>query len=141
MGRSGHRQEAYLPGTEIIGLGVAAFDGLQGLDDTDLRTTQDLMRRFSGQVLAEPLKAISQRHESALGLPRPRLVAVTEFVYEPTTRMPEVVVTDGHRVSRTLSDRGYRFELRMDENPHHRFVAVTCPTGYRPTSGFFLRVP
>jgi hypothetical protein len=51
------------------------------------------------------------------------------------------MVTDGEHVLRTPPDGGYRFRIRIDHDPHHRFVVVTRPTGYRPTSEFFLRIP
>ena len=121
------------------------------IDDSDLRTTTDLLRGFSDKELAEAMKAIPPRREPPLGLPRPRLVTVAGHVYEDRNVngkrdsdepvLPDVIVTDGEKVLRTPRDGGYRFGIRMDENPHYRFVVVTRPTGHKPTGKFFLRIP
>ena len=50
------------------------------------------------------------------------------------------MVTNGEQVARTASDGRYAFRIRMDENPHHRFVIVTRPSGFAPTRGFFARI-
>ena len=121
------------------------------IEDSDLRTTTDLLRGFSDAELEEARRAIPQRPEPSLGVPRPRLVTVTGNVYEDRnangTResdepgLAEVTVTDGEQVLRTPRDGGYRFLIQIGQNPHHRFVTVTRPTGYRPTAEFFLRIP
>ena len=120
-------------------------------DDSDLRTTKDLLSGFNNEELAEARKAIPPRREPSLGLPRPRLVTVTGHVYKDRNAngqrdsgepaLSGVVVTDGEKVLRSPSDGVFRFRIRMDESPHHRFVVVTRPNGYKPTGEFFLRIP
>jgi len=121
------------------------------INDSELRTTEDLLRGFNDKELAEAMQATPPRQEPPLGVPRPRLVAVTGRVYEDLNSngkrdsdepaLPGVVMTDGEKVLRSPSDGVFRFRIRMDENPHHRFVVVTRPNGYKPTGEFFLRIP
>ena len=51
-----------------------------------------------------------------------------------------MTVTDGRRIVRTSPDGSYEVSIQIDQEPHHRFVVVTCPSGYRPSGRFFLRV-
>ena len=55
--------------------------------------------------------------------------------------LPGVVVSDGDKVVRTSASGEYGFRIRVDEDPHHRFVVVTRPNGFRPTAAFFHRIP
>ena len=121
------------------------------ISDSDLSSTRDLLRGYSDAELREATRAIPRRPEPALGKPRPRLCVVMGAVYvdrnangrrdagEPG--LPGVMVSDGEKVVRTSALGEFRFRIRFDENPHHRFVVVTRPTGYRPTGDFFLRIP
>ncbi|MDP6555693.1 MAG: PQQ-binding-like beta-propeller repeat protein [Pirellulaceae bacterium] len=121
------------------------------IDDSDLHTTKDLLRGFNDKELTDAKRANPPRREPPLGLPRPRLVTVTGRVYEDRNTngerdadepaMPDVMVTDGERVQRTGDDGAYHFRIRIDEDPHYRFVVVTRPTGFKPTSKVFLRIP
>ncbi|MAG94994.1 MAG: hypothetical protein CMJ48_14805, partial [Planctomycetaceae bacterium] len=119
--------------------------------DTELKSTGDLLRGFDDAELTELRKVIPQRPELKLREASPRLAQVSGSVFEDRngngTRdagepgLADVSVTDGERVLRTDNDGGFRFQIRFDENPHHRFVVVTRPTGFRPTRGFFTRIP
>ena len=119
--------------------------------DTELESTGDLLRGFNDAELNALRKKIPQRAEPELGVARPRLAIVSGSVFEDRngngTRdagesgLAEVSVSDGERVLRTGDDGGFRFQIRFDENPHHRFVMVTRPTGFRPTHEFFHRIP
>ena len=121
------------------------------VEDTELKSTGDLLRGFDDAELQALRKQIPQRPEPELGVARPRLVIVSGMVFEDRngngTRdadepgLPGVSVSDGERVLRTGDDGGFRFQLRFDENPHHRFVVVTRSTGFRPTRRFFERIP
>ena len=118
--------------------------------DSELITTSDLLRGFNDKELAEAQRATPPKREPRLGLPRPRLVTVTGAVYQDRNAngqrdadeppMPNVMVSDGEGVVRTGDDGAYRFRIRMDEEPHYRFVAVTRPSGFKPTSSFYLRI-
>jgi outer membrane protein assembly factor BamB len=121
------------------------------IDDSELTTATDLLRGFSSEELVAAQRAIPSRREPPLGLARPRLIEATGHVYEDRNAngrrednepaLPNVMVSDGERVSCTGDDGAYTFEIRMDENPHYRFVVATRPTGYKPTSDYFLRIP
>ncbi|MFP6764225.1 MAG: hypothetical protein VB858_11420, partial [Planctomycetaceae bacterium] len=119
--------------------------------DTDLKTTGDLLRGYSDQELSALRLQIPQRPEPELATPRPRLALITGTVFEDRnasgTRdadepgLPNVAISDGERVLRSGQDGSFRFPVRFDENPHHRFVVMSQPTGFRPTRGFFVRIP
>ena len=121
------------------------------IDDSELSTAADLLRGFSNEELVAAQRAIPTRREPPLGLARPRMIKATGHVYEDSNAngrrdanelaLPDVMVSDGERVLRTSGDGAYHFEMRMDENPHYRFVVATRPTGYRPTGEYFLRIP
>ena len=120
------------------------------IEDSDLRTTADLLRGFSDAELDAAKAALPRQPEPSLGVARPRTVTVTGHVYQDRnangTREPEepglddVTVTDGLQLLRTSRDGGYRFRIEMAGEPHHRFVVVTRPSGHKPTGSFFLRV-
>ena len=111
------------------------------IEDSDLRTTADLLRGFSDAELDAAKAAVARRPEPPPGVARPR--TVTGRVYQDRnangTREPEepgladVAVTDGRQLLRTSHDGGYRFRIEMAGEPHHRFVVVTRPTGYKPS--------
>ena len=121
------------------------------VDDSVLKTTGDLLRGFNDLELSTFRKKIPQRAEPELGAARPRLAVVLGTVFEDRNGngarddgepgMSGVSVSDGERVIQTGKDGGFRFQIRFDENPHHRFVMVTRPTGFRPTRKFFARIP
>jgi len=120
------------------------------IPDTDLRTTADLLRGFNDAELEEASRQIPRRPEPLLRPARPRLVTATGIVFEDRNSngkrdpgepgLPRVVVSDGEKVIRTSAAGEYRFEVRVDENPHHRFIVVTRPSGFRPTTAFFHRI-
>ena len=121
------------------------------IPDTDLRTTPDLLRGFNDSELERFTRAIPRRPEPLLRQARPRLVTATGVVFEDRNAngkrdsgepgLPGVVVSDGDKVVRTSASGEYRFRIRVDEDPHHRFVVVTRPNGFRPTAAFFHRIP
>ena len=121
------------------------------IPDTDLRTTPDLLRGFNDAELEEFNRTIPRRPEPLLRQARPRLVTARGIVFEDRNAngkrddgepgLPGVVVSDGGKVIRTSAAGEYLFRIRVDENPHHRFVVVTRPNGYRPTAAFFHRIP
>jgi outer membrane protein assembly factor BamB len=121
------------------------------VDDSDLRSTADLLRGFNDEELAAAQRATPPKREPRLGLPRPRLVTVQGVVFEDRNDdgkrnddeppLPNVMVTDGERVLRTDGSGAFQFRIRMDEEPHYRFVVATRPTGFKPTGEFFLRIP
>lgn len=119
--------------------------------DTALKSTGDLLRGFNDDELAALRKKIPERPEPELGVARPRLASVSGTVFEDRngngTRdtgepgLSGISMSDGERVLRTGDDGAFQFQLRFDENPHHRFVVMTRPTGFRPTRAFFTRIP
>ena len=143
----------------MFGLWVGLHSGVRAGDDgpsdaipdSDLRTTADLLRGFNDAELDEANRTIPRRPEPPLRPARPRLVTATGTVFEDRNAngkrdpgepgLPKVVVSDGEKVIRTSATGEYQFRIRVDENPHHRFVVVTRPTGFRPTAAFFHRIP
>ncbi|MFP6700092.1 MAG: hypothetical protein VB861_00015, partial [Planctomycetaceae bacterium] len=137
------------------GLHTNAWAGDDGppdaIPDTDLRTTSDLLRGFNDAELEEFARQIPRRPEPELRQARPRLVTASGSVYEDRNAngkrdagepgLPGVVVSDGEKVIRTSVTGEYRFAIRVNQNPHHRFIVVTRPNGYRPTAAFFHRIP
>jgi outer membrane protein assembly factor BamB len=121
------------------------------VSDTRLTTTVDLLRGFNDDELTTLRKKIPQRPEPKLGAAKPRLAIVSGIVFDDRNGngaqddgeagLVDVNVTDGERVVRTGDDGGFQFQIRFDENPHHRFVVVTRPTGFRATGLFFQRIP
>ncbi len=119
--------------------------------DTKLTTSGDLLRGFSDDELQTMRRKIPEQAEPELGAARPRLVTVSGAVFEDRNEngtrddgergLADVSVSDGERVVRTKKDGSFQFQIRFDENPHHRFVVVTRPTGFRPTQAFFERIP
>ena len=129
---------------------AAEPDAGKVLDDTDLRTTEDLLRGFSSDELAKAERECPQRAEPELPKPVPRKVKVSGRVFldknsngrcdDGEGGIAEMRISDGHGVIRTDGDGRYAFDLEVNE-PHYRFIALTRPTGFRPTSPFFLRIP
>ncbi len=123
----------------------------RSIPDTELRTTADLLRGFNDEELAEAQRSIPERPEIPLREAIPRIVTVRGMVYrdgnadgkhdDGDAGMAGVLLTDGQRVMRTPPSGVFELVLRIDGEPHDRFVAVTRPSGYRPTSPFYLRIP
>ena len=121
------------------------------IPDTDLRTTADLLRGYNDEELAEAQRSIPERPETPLREAIPRIVTVRGMVYRDRNAdgkhdhgeagMSGVLLTEGQRVIRSPSSGVFELVLRIDNAPHDRFVAVTRPSGYRPTGSFFLRIP
>lgn len=139
---------------EVVALqsyGFATALAQEAIDDSELRATTDLLRGFNDEELAAAKKSIPPRPEPPLELAQPRLVTITGNVYEDLNAngrreinepaLPNVTITDGEKVLQTAADGSYCCHLRIDENPHYRFVVVTRPTGYKSTNPFFLRIP
>ena len=93
----------------LLCLGLACLANAQDtIDDSELRTTIDLLRGFSDKELAEAQRAIPPRREPPLGFARPRLVKATGHVYEDRNAngrrdenepaLPDVMVSDGEKV-------------------------------------------
>lgn len=121
------------------------------ISDSELTTTGDLLRGFSDAERTALKTKIPQRPDPKLGIARPRLAIVYGTVFEDLNSngvqdgdergLPDVRVSDGESVLKTASNGGFRFQIRFDENPHHRFVVMTRPTGFRATRQFFSRIP
>ena len=130
--------------------GIAEDDPAQAVADTQLTTTGDLLRGYSDRELQQIRQAIPRKPEPPLGVARPRIANVSGTVFDDRNTngqqdsgepgLAGVLVTNGEQVARTGKDGRYSFSVRMDENPHHRFVIVTRPNGFAPTRGFFARI-
>ena len=128
-----------------------ALSPQEPVNDSDLKTASELLRGFNDQELNALRRQIPQRPEPELAAPRPRLAIVTGTVFEDRNAsgtqdagepgLKDIVRSDGEQVLRCDQDGRFRFSIRFDENPHHRFVVLTRPTGFRPTRGFFVRIP
>lgn len=116
----------------------------------DVRSATELLRGYSDEELAAATRDFPRRPEPPLGRPVPRTVNVVGRVFRDDNRnnhpdedeqgLPGVLVTDGRRVVHTGDDGAYRFTFEMPDEPHCRFVVVTRPTGFRPTSRPMLRI-
>ncbi len=118
--------------------------------DTDLRSIEDLLRGYNQEELDAARKNIPKRPEPPLAATQPREVLVKGQVYEDKNGngkrdageigLPNIMVSDGDRVSHTAKDGSYKFNIQVLDEPHHRFVSATRPTGFKPTSNFFGRI-
>ncbi|MBI3947825.1 MAG: PQQ-binding-like beta-propeller repeat protein [Armatimonadetes bacterium] len=109
-----------------------------------------LLRGVTEAELAAARAAFPPGKEPDVGRPAPRPVTVAGRVFldanangEPDAAepgLPGVVVTDGERVRETGRDGSFLLRFAMGDEAHCRFVVVTRPSGYRPTTGWFLRI-
>ena len=107
--------------------------------------TQDLIRGFTDAELAEAQVIVPEREEPGLTAPIPRKVHVSGRAWVAdqgrANGLSDVRVTDGEYIYLTEEDGTFSFIFDMDDDPHCRFVVVVCPSGYRLTTPFFLRIP
>jgi outer membrane protein assembly factor BamB len=111
---------------------------------------QDFLRGYTDQELAAANALFAQRPEPAIQAPVPRKVRVRGTVFVDSNRngqresderaLPRTTISDGDRVTHTDTVGGFSFVLQLDGEAHHRFVSVTHPTGYVPTTPWFERV-
>mgnify|MGYP001361007070 CR=1 FL=1 len=123
----------------------------RAIPDTELKTTADLLRGYNDAELDEAQRSIPERPEIPLREAIPRIVTVRGMVYRDGNAngkhdggdagMAGVLLTDGQRVMRSPPSGVFELVLRIDSEPHDRFVVVTRPSGYRPTSPYYLRIP
>lgn len=139
-------QAAAAPGsTSVRDIRVAPVEPAAGV------TANDFLRGYTNAELDAAKAAVPKRDEPALAAPNPRAVTATGRVFVDANAnrvcdagergLPGVLVSDGERTARTGPDGRYAFSLRVEDEAHHRFVFATRPTGYRPTSAWFLRIP
>ena len=135
----------------LVFLGDAADQRPQDpVKDTDLRSIEDLLRGYNQEELDAVRKNIPKRPEPPLAATQPRQVLVKGQVYEDRNGngkrdadevgLPNIMVSDGGRVSHTAKDGNYEFNIQVLDEPHHRFVCATRPTGFKPTGNFFGRI-
>lgn len=120
-------------------------------DNPPLLTTVDLLRGFSSKELAEVQKLIPQRPEPPLAEAVPRIATIQGRVFldangngkqESNEKgLANITVSDCQRLEQTSQSGEFAFVLRFDDKPHHRFITVTRPTGYRLTGSFYVRIP
>ncbi len=118
--------------------------------DTDLRSIEDLLRGYNQEELDAARKNIPKRPEPSLAATQPREVQVKGLVYEDKNGngkreadeagLSYIMVSDGDRVTRTAKDGTFEFIIQVLDEPHHRFVCATRPTGFKPTTDFFGRI-
>ncbi|MEZ6049316.1 MAG: PQQ-binding-like beta-propeller repeat protein, partial [Planctomycetaceae bacterium] len=135
----------------IISPHLSAEEQGAEIPDSKLETVDDLLRGFSEEELNAAVKAIPRREEEPLKPAHPRLVSVTGKVFhdangngqqdEGEPGLADVPVSDGEQIITTDASGDYKFRIRFDDNPHHRFVMMTRPNGYQPTNEFFVRIP
>ena len=114
-------------------------------------TARDYLRGFTDEELAAARKAFPEREDPPHGAPIPRQVKVIGHVFvdanrngkadDGEPRLPDVMVSDGERVTRTGRDGAFSFSFPIVAETHHRFVFANRPTGYASTNSFFVRIP
>jgi outer membrane protein assembly factor BamB len=134
---------AAAPDEPVIALGP--------VEPTAGATAEVLLRGFTDEELAAAQKAVPPHPDPPLGTPVPRKVKVAGRVFEDANRngtpdagepgLGGVQVTDGETVARTDAAGRFAFSLAIDSEPRARFVVATRPTGYKPTTPYFLRIP
>jgi outer membrane protein assembly factor BamB len=111
---------------------------------------EDLLRGYTAEELSVAERVLPASPEPPVPAPIARQVSVTGrvFVDRNGNRAPDpgepgladVCVTEGETVVRTDADGRFRLSFAIDAEPHHRFVAVTRPSGFRPAGPEFLRI-
>ena len=121
------------------------------INDPPLVTTADLLRGFSSEELAKVQKLIPQRPEPPLAEAVPRIATIRGKAFLDANAngkqdgnekgLAKITVSDCQRLEQTGSNGEFTFVLRFDDKPHHRFITLTRPNGYRLTSSFYVRIP
>ena len=120
------------------------------INDETLVTTGDLLRGFSSAELARVQKLIPQRPEPPLAEAVPRIATVRGVAFLDANGngkqdanedgLPNITVSDCQRLKRTDPNGEFSFVLKFDDKPHHRFITLTRPNGYRLTGSFYVRI-
>ncbi len=146
--------------TLLLGAGLAALAvaseprhrlfNLEPVARTPAASTEDLLRGYTAGELAAAGKAvpISPEPPAPRSIARSISVAGRVFVDRNGNRipdpgepgLPDVCVSEGETIVRTDADGRFQFSFAIDAEPHHRFVAVTRPSGFRPAGPEFLRI-
>ncbi|MCP4816601.1 MAG: PQQ-binding-like beta-propeller repeat protein [Planctomycetaceae bacterium] len=145
---------------QVIVLLMAGIPALQAqsqnvpgpvLNEPPLTTTTDLLRGFSSEELAKVQKLIPQRPEPPLAEAVPRIATIQGKAFLDTNGngkqeanekgLANITVSDCQRLEQTGSNGEFSFVLRFDDKPHHRFITLTRPNGYRLTGSFYVRIP
>jgi len=113
--------------------------------------TTDLIRGDTVAELDYARAIVPEKLEPPVGTPVPREVRVEGRVFldrngngkldEGEPGLHNVLITDGSSIHRTDNDGNFTLSFLVELENHCRFVVVTRPTGYRPTTFFFLRIP
>ena len=140
---------AITPALEIRAQNPA--DPAREINDQPLDTTVDLLRGFNSAELARVQKLIPQRPEPPLAEPVPRIATIRGTVFLDTNGngkqdqnengLPNITVSDCQRLKQTDDNGEFTFTLKFDDRPHHRFIILTRPNGYRLTGSFYVRIP
>jgi outer membrane protein assembly factor BamB len=126
-------------------------DVIETNNNPPLITTADLLRGFSSEELAEVQKLIPQRPEPPLAEAVPRIATIRGKAFldangngkqEANEKgLANITVSDCQQLEQTGSNGEFSFVLRFDDKPHHRFITLTRPNGYRLTGSFYVRIP
>ena len=126
-------------------------DVIETNNNPPLITTADLLRGFSSEELAEVQKLIPQRPEPPLAEAVPRIATIRGKAFldangngkqEANEKgLANITVSDCQQLEQTASNGEFSFVLRFDDKPHHRFITLTRPNGYRLTGSFYVRIP
>jgi len=121
------------------------------INDHPLVTTDELLRGFSTAELAQVQKLIPQRPEPPLAAPVPRIATIRGKAFLDANGngkqdanengLPNITVSDCQRLLQTGRNGEFTFVLKFDDKPHHRFITLTRPNGYRLTDSFYVRIP
>ena len=123
----------------------------EAIDDQPLVTTGDLLRGFSNEELTRVQQLIPQRPEPPLAEAVPRIATIRGTVYLDANEngkqdtnekgVPNITVSDCQRLKLSGTNGEFSFTLKFDDKPHHRFITLTRPNGYRLTERFYVRIP
>lgn len=119
--------------------------------DQPLVTTGDLLRGYSNAELARVQKLIPQRPEPPLAEAVPRIATIRGNVFldangngkqdAKENGLANITVSDCQRLKQTDRNGEFTFVLKFDDKPHHRFIMLTRPNGFRLTGSFYVRIP
>ena len=147
---------------QVIALLLASIPALQAhsqnpaepaetINDQPLVTTGDLLRGFSNAELARVQKLIPQRPEPPLAEAVPRIATIRGKAFLDANGngkqdanengLANLTVSDCQRLKQTDGNGEFTFVLKFDDKPHHRFITLTRPNGYRLTGSFYVRIP
>ncbi|MDP6111483.1 MAG: PQQ-binding-like beta-propeller repeat protein [Planctomycetota bacterium] len=117
----------------------------------EIPIVSEYLNGYTTEELRAAEKAVPRREDPELPKPIPRQVTVhgKAFLEKNENGKPEddesglggLIISDGETITRTGKDGTFRLSIKMEDETHHRFVFAVRPSGRRPTTPWFLRIP